>query len=88
MQSSCIFALLFFAFYYLYSVYSFSSVLLKGVESNEPWLERPSVIHPYARILFPKIVENTEFPHSYKKDQLPTSIGYHPATLAQERMDF
>ena len=43
---------------------------------------------PYARNLFPKMVENKEFPHSYKKNRLPTSIGYRPDTLGQERMAF
>ena len=62
--------------------------LLKGVESNKSRFERPSVIHLYARILFPKIVENKEFPHSYKKEKLPTSIGYCPDKLGQDRMAF
>ena len=62
--------------------------LLRGVESNKSRFKRPSVIRLYTRILFPKIVENKEFSHSYKKDELPTSIGYCPDTLGQERMDF
>ena len=41
--------------------------MLKGVESNESWSWRQSVIRSYARNLFPKIVENKEFPHSYLK---------------------
>ena len=32
--------------------------VLKGVESNNSWFECPSVIHLYACIMFPKIVEN------------------------------
>ena len=62
--------------------------MLKGVESNESWSWRQSVIQSYARNLFPKIVENKEFPHSYKKDRLRTSIGYCPDTLGKERMAF
>ena len=42
---------------------------LKVVESNKSCFKRLSVVHLYARIMFPKIVENKEFPHSYKKDE-------------------
>ena len=63
-------------------------VILKGVKSNKSWFKHPFVNRLYARILFPKIVENKEFPHYYKKDDLPTSIGYLPDTLGQERTDF
>ena len=62
--------------------------MLKGDESNKSCFECPSVNRLYARILFPKIVENKEFPHSYKKDDLLPSIGYRPDMLGQERMDF
>ena len=40
-------------------------VVLKGVESNKSWFERPFVNRLYARIMFPKIVENKKFSHSY-----------------------
>ena len=61
--------------------------VLKVVESNKSWFERQPGICLYARILFPKIVENKEFLHSYKKDDLLPSIGYRPANLGTERMD-
>ena len=63
-------------------------ILLEGVNSNESWSERQSIIRYYARNLFPKILENKEFPHSYKKYWMPTSVGYLPDTLGQESMDF
>ena len=49
------------------------NIMLKGVESNKSCFECPSVNRLYARILFPKIVENKEFPHSYLKK----TIYYH-----------
>ena len=59
--------------------------VLKGVESNKSWFERPSVIRIYERILFPTIVENKEFPHSYKKDELPTSVPAAPVINITKR---
>ena len=52
--------------------------VLKGVKSNKSSFERPSVNRLYARILFPKIVENKESPHSYKKEYLLPSMVSHP----------
>ena len=61
-------------------------MVLKVVDSNKSWFKRLSVNRIYARIMFPKIVENKEFPHSYKKEDLLPSIGYRPDTLGQERV--
>ena len=44
-----------------------TSRVLKGFDSNESWSWRLYAIRFYARNLFPIIIENKEFPHSYKK---------------------
>ena len=47
------------------SYISLNSGVLKVIESNESWLERPPVVRSYASIMFPKIVKNKAFPRYY-----------------------